>query len=57
MATSEASSDEEEPSHSPGVENPSSIYLNKGASSSGSSRKDAGKNLEKRLSRELPTVL
>ncbi|KAF8422104.1 hypothetical protein EV426DRAFT_607625 [Tirmania nivea] len=50
-STSEASSDEEDPSHSP------SIYLDKRASSSGSSAKNGAKSPGQLLSREVPTVL
>lgn len=57
MAASEASSDEEDPRHSPRVEKPPSIYLNKRASSSGSSTKEGAKSSEKRSSKEVPTVV
>ena len=56
MAASEASSDEEDPSHSPRAEKPPSIYLNKRESPPDSSAKDA-KSPERGLSREVPTVL
>ena len=57
MAASEASSDEEDPSHSPRAEKPPSIYSNKRASLSGSSTKDEARGPEQGLSREVPTVL
>ena len=54
MATSEASSDDEDPSQSPQTEKPPSLHLNKGASPPNS----AGVKIpEKRLTREVPTVL
>lgn len=57
MAASEASSDEEDPSHSPAAEKPPSVYLNKTAASSHLSVKEGAKKPEKTLSPEVPTAL
>lgn len=57
MAASEASSDEEDSSHSPAAEKPPSVYLNKTVASSRSPAKEGARKPEKTLNAEVPTVL